>query len=155
MKLQTGIQISLDGNTWYPLTDHNRKEIDVTPTLIEHSQRMANGRMRKYVIATKKTITTSWTDIPSLSTLTVDQSYSSAWFTEFYNANVYVPVYVKFNHSKDSTPSTGSYPDDSTYLNARQGVDVIKCYITKFNVKTKKRMTNWDYVDMDVEFTEI
>ena len=51
--INSGIQISLDGVTYYSLTDHNRAEIDVTPSLIEHSARMANGRMRKYVIATK------------------------------------------------------------------------------------------------------
>lgn len=156
MKIQSGIQISLDGNKYYPLTDHNRKEIDVTPSLIEHSARMANGKMRKYVIAAKRVITTSWTDLPSPSYMTVDAQYSSAWLQEFYNANVGLPVYVKFVHSKDTAISTGSYPDDSTFsaaVNIRG--DIYVCYITKFNIKTRKRMPGWDYVDMEIEFTEI
>ena len=61
--INAGISISLDGSTWYKLTDHNRDPIDVSPNIIEHANRMANGRMRKYVIATKKTIATSWTNL--------------------------------------------------------------------------------------------
>lgn len=158
MKIQAGIQISLDGTTYYPLTDHNRKEIDVAPSLIEHAQRMANGKMRKYVIASKRVIATSWTDVPSTSTMTVDYAYSSAWLQEFYNANVGLPVYVKFVHSKDTAVTTGSYPNDATFMPAVSvgGTgDIYQCYITKFGVKTKKRMTGWDYVDIDIEFTEI
>ena len=28
-----GIEVSLDGNTWYSLTDHNRQPIDITYTV--------------------------------------------------------------------------------------------------------------------------
>ena len=80
--INAGVAISLDNSTWYSLTDHNRQQITVTPTLIEHAQRMANGRMKKYVVASKKTIST-------------------------------------------------------------------------FNVVTKHRNVNFDYVDMEIEFTEI
>jgi len=153
--INAGISISLDGSTWYKLTDHNRDPIDVSPNIIEHANRMANGRMRKYVIATKKTISTSWTNLPSLSSNTVDNNKSSAWLSEFYNANVFVPVYVKFTHSKVTKPSTGQIPDDSTFLEAVRGSETIQCYITKFDVKTKKRMYQYDYVDMNIEFTEI
>jgi hypothetical protein len=70
--LESGLQISL-GKTylgvvttdpalmvWYKLTDHNRGEIDISPELIESSSRMANGSMRKYVVAQKNTISASW-----------------------------------------------------------------------------------------------
>lgn len=153
--IKSGISISLDNSTWYALTDHNRKEIDISPTLIEQTQRMANGKMRKYVIASKKTINTSWIDVPSKTSSTVDSNYSSAWLSEFYNANVFLPIYVKFTHSKITTPTTASVPDDSTFDTARVKSETIQCYITKFNVKTKHRNTFFDYVDMDIEFTEI
>ena len=153
--INAGIAISLDNTNWYYLTDHNRAQIDVTPTLVEHAQRMANGKMKKYVIASKRTIATSWTNLPSLSSNTVDQNKSSAWLTEFYNANVFVPIYVKFTHSKDNAISAGSIPNDSTFATSRVSAETIKCFITKFNVKTKHRNINFDYVDMDIEFTEI
>ena len=153
--ISAGISISLDNTTWYNLTDHNRQPITVTPSIIEHASRMANGKMRKYVIASKRTISTSWTNLPSKSSSTVDTNYSSAWLAEFYNANVFLPVYVKFTHSTDTTPTTGSVPSDSTFDTARVKSEVIQCFITKFDVVTKHRNVNFDYVDMNIEFTEI
>lgn len=153
--INAGISISLDNVTWYSLTDHNRQPIAITPTIIEHAQRMANGKMRKYVIASKKTISTSWTNLPSKTSSTVDNNYSSAWLSEFYNANVFLPVYVKFTHSKDTTPTTGSVPNDGTFTASRTSSETIQCFITKFNVTTKHRNINFDYVDMEIEFTEI
>lgn len=153
--INSGISISLDNAVWYSLTDHNRQPITVTPSIIEHAQRMANGKMRKYVVATKKTVSTSWTNLPSKTESTVDGNYSSAWLAEFYNANVFLPVYVKFTHSTDTTPTTGSLPNDSTFGTARTSSEVIKCFITKFDIITKHRNVNFDYVDMNIEFTEI
>lgn len=153
--IDAGISISLDNSTWYKLTDHNRGPVDISPNVIEHAQRMANGKMRKYVIASKKTIATSWTDIPSLSSNTVDLNNSSAWLAEFYNSNVFLPVYVKITHSKITTPTTGGIPNNETFSTSLTGSEVIKCYITKFDVKIKKRMYKYDYVDMNIEFMEI
>lgn len=153
--INAGISISLDNTTWYDLTDHNRKEIDISSTLIEQSQRMANGSMRKYVIANKRTINTSWVDLPSQTSSTVDLKNSSAWLSAFYNSNVYVPVYVKFTHSKVTNPTIGSAPSNSTFASARTSSETIICYITKFNLKTKHRNVTYDFVDMDIEFTEI
>ena len=60
--LESGIQISLTGanGTWQKLTDHNRGPIQVSPELIESQSRMANGKMRKYVVAQKNKISVSW-----------------------------------------------------------------------------------------------
>jgi hypothetical protein len=154
-KIQAGVQVSLDGTTWYALTDHNRAEIDVSNTLIEKSSRMANGTMRKYVVANKRTLSTSWKDLPSNSSSTVDLNYSSAWLTEFYLANVGLPIYIKLTHSKDTAISTGALPNDSTFLSAKLTYETLNVYMTKFDVKIVKRNTNFDYVTMDIEFTEI
>lgn len=163
-EIQAGLQLSLDGNTWYALTDHNRKPISITPTIIEKSARMADGTMRKYVIASKDTISTSWSMLPSrsynpdgsLGYTTVDHGYSSAWLAAFYKANVFVPIYLKVVHSKDTTPSTkGSLPDDSTFQSARTTYDIYKVFITKFDVQTTHRNHNIDFVEMNIEFTEI
>jgi hypothetical protein len=66
-KLNTGIEVSINNTTWYKLTDHNREEIDISPTLIEKEQRMANGTLRKFVISKKDVISTSWDFVPTLS----------------------------------------------------------------------------------------
>lgn len=64
--LQSGIQVSINGTTWYRLTDHNRGEIDITPLLIEKEARMANGTLRKFVVAKKDVISVSWDFLPTL-----------------------------------------------------------------------------------------
>lgn len=159
--INAGIAISLDNTNWYYLTDHNREQVDVSNQLIEHAQRMANGRMRKYVIANKRTFTTAWKDLPSNPANVVDYNkhvyptVSSAWLSAFYNANVFLPVYIRFTHSIETVPATGSIPSDTTYQSSTTGSETIQCFITKFEVKTKKRMKAWDYVDMDIEFQEI
>ena len=78
-----GIEVSLDGNTWYSLTDHNRQPIDITYTLVEQADRMANGTMRKYVVARKFVIKADWKDLATYDPYLVDywsnsQSITSA-----------------------------------------------------------------------------
>jgi hypothetical protein len=153
--IQAGIQVSLDGTTWYKLTDHNRKEIQVNPTLIEKSQRMSNGTMRKYVIAKKNVISTSWEMIPSKTSLTVDGNYSSAWMDAFYSANSGVPVYLKLVSSSDTVPAKGVAPNDSTFKTSLTNSKTYTVFITQFSSTTTHRNINSDYVNMNIEFTEI
>ena len=47
------------------LSDHNRGELNFTPTRIEQRQRTINGRMRSYHIADKLTMSVSWNNLPS------------------------------------------------------------------------------------------
>jgi len=47
------------------LSDHNRGELNFTPTRIEQRQRTINGRMRSYHIADKLTMSLSWNNLPS------------------------------------------------------------------------------------------
>lgn len=54
-----------DGTTWQKITDHNRSPLQVSVDRIENSQRMANGLMRRYVVAKKKEWQVSWENIPS------------------------------------------------------------------------------------------
>jgi hypothetical protein len=56
------------GTNYLYLTDDGRDPVSVGTERIENRQRMANGRMRTYHIADKKTFSTSWTNLPSRST---------------------------------------------------------------------------------------
>ena len=156
MLIQAGIQVSLDGTTWYSLTDHNRKDITLTTNIIESAKRMANGKMRKYVIASKTTIATSWDFLPAKSSETVDQNHSSAWLEAFYNANFALPIYVQLVRA-EVTPLTGygTIPDDTTFATSKVANRVYMTNITKFNVISRYRNGFTDYVNMDIEFTEI
>lgn len=154
--LDSAIHVSLDNSTWYKLTDHNRQEVKVTPQLIENEARMANGRLRKYVVAQKNKISTSWSFIPSKTSLTVDGNKSSAWLESFYKSNVGIPVYVKVISSEiDPDASINGIPSDSNFKSSSTGSKVYTAFISDFNSTTIKRTTTSDYVDMSIEFTEI
>jgi hypothetical protein len=52
-------------NNFIILSDHNRGELNFTPTRIEQRQRTINGRMRSYHIADKLNMSVSWNNLPS------------------------------------------------------------------------------------------
>jgi hypothetical protein len=154
--LQSGIHISLNNSTWYKLTDHNRGEITVTPELIQNESRMANGTLKKYVIAQKDKISTSWSYVPSKTSECVDGNRGAAWLESFYKANVGVPIYVKLIVSELTTdPARGFPPDDSYFVTAQSGSKTYNAYISNFSKRIINRTKVSDYVSMDIEFTEI
>jgi hypothetical protein len=121
--------------TWYKLTDHNRDPINISTELIENQVRMANGKMRKYVVAQKNNISVSWKYVPSLhfkrdpvtkllmtgdaNQLTVDGNRSAAWLESFYQTNAGLPIYIKVVSSGvDSDISTAVIdPNSNTPAN--------------------------------------
>ena len=153
--LQAGIQLSLDGVNWQKLTDHNREPININPQLIESQQRMANGRMRKYVIAQKNNISASWTYVPSKTSETADLNHGAAWLESFYKANAGVPIYLKVISSElDTDPSAGSLPSGN-FVSAQTGSKVYTVFMNNFSKVIINRTKNSDYVSMSIEFTEI
>jgi len=80
-QIAQGIQVSLDGSTWYKLSDHNRQPIDITYNLIEATDRMANGTLRKFIVARKFIIAADWTDFPTLDENLVDTEYVTSSIT--------------------------------------------------------------------------
>lgn len=162
--IEPGIQISLDNATWYGLTDHNRSQIEINPELIEKSSRMANGTMRKYVVAKKDTISASWSGIPSQSVKTVDydaathRGLSSGWLEAFYTANAGIPIYVKVVSAIGVVPSINTIPTEAVSGTLTTSLTTSKTYyafISKFSKTIKHRNALGDFVDMSIEFTEI
>lgn len=72
MRIPIGVQVSTDNLTWYKLTDHNRQPISIKYDLVQNEQRMADGTLRKYIVARKFKITADWQDIPTLDSNLVD-----------------------------------------------------------------------------------
>jgi len=71
-------------NAWQKLTEHNRSPISVDVQRFEQTSRMANGSLRKLFIADKKSVSTSWTMVPSYSTMTVDGGWGAEDLKTFY-----------------------------------------------------------------------
>lgn len=67
------------------VTDHNRAELGIDVERIEKKQRMANGTLRKYIIADKRNFSTSWTMLPKLTAQTVDGFWGADAIEQFYN----------------------------------------------------------------------
>ena len=152
--LEAGIQVSLDQNTWYKLTDHNRSEISIKPEIIEKSERMANGMMRKYVISKKDNISTSWNSIPSKTSRTVDLNYSASWLEAFYYANVNIPIYIKVKIATEEVPTLGSFPTEvgNTSSNSDR---IYRVFMSNFQKSITHRNSLGDMVNMSIEFIEV
>ena len=78
LPIPVGIQLSFDNQTFYKLSDHNRSPIAISYDIVEQSQRMANGKMRKYVIANKLKVSADWKDLPTIDSNLVDYVSSAS-----------------------------------------------------------------------------
>jgi len=75
-------------NTKFALTEHNRAQVNVTFERIEgETDRMANGRLRKWFVADKHSWDTSWDMVPHNSTYTLDGGYGGQEIEAFHLAN--------------------------------------------------------------------
>lgn len=154
--IESGIQIGLTSSgPWQKLTDHNREDIEIQPELLQQEARMANGKMRKYVIAQKNTISCSWKYVPSKQSECVDGNFGAAWLESFYKSNAGIPIYLKIVSSElDPDPALGVLPS-GTFVTAQTGSKIYNVYITDFSKTIINRTRVSDYVDMNIEFTEI
>lgn len=154
--IESGLHISLDNSTWYKLTDHNREPIGISTELIESQSRMANGTMKKYVVAQKNRISASWKYVPSKTNETADLGYSAAWLELFYSSNVALPIYLKVISSKiNQEESLNLIPADFNFKPATSGSKTYNVFMTDFSKTIINRTKLSDYVDMNIEFTEI
>lgn len=126
-----GSLLKWNGNA---LTEHNRSELSIDVNRIENSQRMANGTMRKYVIADKREFSVSWSMVPDATAGTVDGKWGGSAIENFYN----------------TTP--GSFT-----LTVTDGSGVASTYtvmITDFSKVLNKR-GRYDAWDIDVKMEEV
>lgn len=176
---QVSLGLDVNGNpttnpasmVWYKLTDHGRQPMSITYTLVEQADRMANGTMRKYVVARKFVIKADWKEVPSLDNFLVDydwSTYGPAWIKAFYEANNFSPVWVRMvfaqdvGTAKNTVPTSRSYQDSRTIGSSGQA-EVYQAFMTTFTYDVLKRTTGnawtngvgYDLVDLSIEFTEI
>ena len=183
-QLNAGVQLSVDYNptnnsgTWYSITDDNRQPIKIGYEVIEKTNRMADGTLRRYVVARKHKITSSWQNTWSSSAVTSDGKKAGAWLKSFYEANVFIPIYLRLTVASvgtqninttsgfipgvqgvESQTSSYSYSNNDTYVPsyvANQSTNMIyNVFITSFDYSVSKRNKSYDFVDISIEFTEI
>ena len=166
--INAAVSVSVDGITYYDLTDHNRQPLVYSPQRIEQSQRMANGLTRKMVIANKAVYDTSWQNVPSGSqtinsqsgrpiksfTPTVDGKMGAGFLKAFYEQNVFKPIWIKLTYATDNATGT-SHVSSKLASPSTNNHQILKVFITDFKYTVSKRLTLSDYVDMSIQFTEV
>lgn len=116
------------------ISDHNRSDVQIDVTRIEEMNRMANGTMRKYVIADKRTFTTSWTDLPQTAVHAVDGFWAKREIETWYN-NMSGPFTLAL-HYGDGV------------------VDSYSVVLTKYSATISKRGA-FDFWKVDIEMQEV
>lgn len=116
------------------LTDHNRSELSVDVERIETPKRMANGQLRKYVVADKRTFSVSWKDVPHDQQYTVDGFWGGRQIENFYSSNT-GSITLKLNYGDGTS---------ATFL----------VVISSFSKNINKRGL-YEFWDVDVELEEI
>jgi len=158
-------------NQFLILSDHNRGELNFTPTRIEQRQRTINGRMRSYHIADKLTMSVSWNNLPSrsyfqdagfLSTglspdknttgeFTSDGGAGGVELLDWYE-NHTGPLWMFLAYDKYSNFGK----EDADYGHLAQYNQIIQVYFADFNYSVVKRGgNNFDFWNISVTLEEV
>jgi hypothetical protein len=118
------------------LSDHNRSPISIGHDKIENRERMANGTLRTFVVATKRTLKVSWDDLPRQDSYTADGFWGANSIMSFYSSNGNSPFWVTINYGD----GTNNY---------------FQAMFTDFNVKLSKRSLVTDLYNIDFGLEEV
>jgi|ERR1044072_1951053 hypothetical protein len=105
------------------ITEHNRSELSISPKRIETSNRMANGMLRKYVIADKREFSVSWDMIPDVTAATVDKKWGGSAIEAFYNTTPGAFILTVTDGAGVATDYTVVFTDFSKVINKRGKYD--------------------------------
>jgi hypothetical protein len=153
------------------LSDHNREPIDFTFQRIENRERMINGRMRSHHIADKKTISVSWTMLPSRAyptipefdaatglvpealkglEYTVDGGAGGVELLDWYKQH---PGSFWVFLSYDNYANFGSA--ESSYSNLNKYSEIVEVFFSDFSYTVNKRgASNHDLWDINITLEE-
>ena len=140
-KTASEFSTSTPTNGQLTLSDHSRSPLGVSYEIIQNTQRMADGTMRKSVIAKKRSFECSWEMLPTTSTMIVDANADAAKMKAYYELYCFSPLTLTLRYKRNNAET----PVDETY----------QVYWTQFNFDVIKRYKNFDYWNISSEFTEI
>lgn len=166
-----GQQVEEPGN-FIILSDHNREPIDFSFERIETRTRMINGRMRSHHIADKRTISTSWTMLPSRAFPGVPSfDYASGEVAEALRGLEYtvdggaggVEMLDWYRQHSGSFWVFLSYDnylsfgdDEEAYNNLGKYSEVVEVFFSDFSYVVNKRgASNYDMWDVTVTLEEV
>ncbi len=118
-----------------PVTDQGRSQLTVSIDRIESKQRMADGTLRKYHIADKKTISCSWAMVPADTQNTFDGKMGGKEMRSF------------FNRTKGVFAMRLTYGDGVT--------EDVSVMFNDFSHDVVKRWAGGDYWNVTASFEEV
>ena len=126
------------------LSDHSRSPLGLSYEMIERSQRMIDGTMRKYVVAKKRIIRCDWIMLPTIRSQVVDGHADARDMKGFYEEYCYKPIDMTLYYSRNF--------EERQDLNYTESIGV---FWDSFNFNVVKRFKNFDYWNVTAQFTEI
>jgi hypothetical protein len=130
------------GTTWYQITDHGREPLTVTVERIENVQRMADGTLRRYVVAKKRTFQCNWTNIPSVTGTHLANGQPGSYIENIHDT-VNGPFYIRLRAGADR---------DTTFTGLSG--TIYQVMITDFSKDIVKRSTAYDMWNLDITLEE-
>lgn len=143
-KINPIMEWSLDGGTtWERVTDHGRTSLNVTVERFENKQRMADGTLRKYVVAKKHTFSTSWENLPDKAGPWLANGREGNWMESVHDSEDGM-FHMRLRSGTDQ---------DITYtgLNGK----VLKVMFNDFGKNIVKRGRSYDLWSLDVTLEEV
>jgi len=131
------------GTTWTRISDHGRSPLSVSVERIETKQRMADGRMRRYVVAKKRTWSCSWENLPDKAVSFLANGQSGEWMETFHDENDGA-FYMRVRAGSDR----------DTTITALNG-EVYQVMITDFSKEIIKRGKAFDLWALDLTLEEV
>ena len=131
-----------DGATFQKISDHNRAPIDIEFERIGSDHQTADGTLRRWTVAKKRTFSTSWEMLPSTNTksaqggmTTADLGWAGESMENFYNTT-----------------------DGAFQVQFRRGdgtTETVTCMITDFSKSVVKRGPRVDFWNLSVTLREV
>jgi hypothetical protein len=105
------------------LTDHNRSALQIGENVIEQSNRMANGTLRKYIVSSKKDFSVDWTDVPSVASATVDGKAGAVNIKNYYSNYFQYPQKLDIFYGSSSETFNVFFKDFKLTISKRSSTD--------------------------------
>jgi len=130
-------------NTTLKLSEHNRQPVSIQTNRIEKQQRMANGTLRKFFIADKKTLSLNWDMLPSFYTFTVDGGYGAMDLKAFYDGSAAkASGALSGRNSFDVTLSYGGTTETLTMIFTSCSFELVKRNVKQVTGDTAQEFWN-------------
>lgn len=118
------------------LSDHNRSPLSIDFEKIQNRERMANGTLRTFIVATKRKIKASWEDLPRQDSVTADGFWGANSIKSFYNTNGDSPFWVTINYGDGTN-------------------EFLQVMFSDFNLRLSKRGLYTDFYNIDFGLEEV